>query len=127
MSTAFHISPGESVEASRLKIDLADYKAKLLERWPDLKFIDPINLLLSCILPNSAEGVAGLIVHLVSEDSIAMELGHGFYEFILWHRKYVSSEHRLFLWAAHDPERDFELKYDTSENEIREFAGIMDD
>lgn len=112
-------------EETRLKIDVADYKNELMERWPDITFDEPYSMILCAVLPPVTKGRAGQRIKLVSEDTVSMKLGDTFYDFILWHRSYVPSKYRLFLYDE-DPISSFEISPNTTEADIRTFIDIQD-
>ncbi len=133
MSRAYFIADGDPMdhsldlvdEETSLKIDVADYKNKLMERWPEIIFEESSPMELKAMLPSSRRTGTGSRIALYYQSIASLSFGDTFYDFILWHRSYVPSRYRLFLYDE-DPDSSFEIHPHTTEADLRTFIDLQD-
>ncbi|MBI5927840.1 MAG: hypothetical protein HY862_00910 [Chloroflexi bacterium] len=132
MSRAYFIAAGDPLDNSlepideekSLKLDAADYKNKLIERWPEIIFEETSYMELSAVLPSLRRGGTGATITLW-KSIVSLRIGETFYDFILWHRSHVPSKYRLFLYDE-DPISSFEIYPYTTEADIRTFIDLQE-
>jgi hypothetical protein len=137
MSTTFFIAPfdpraWEDPEdtspkpTSDLSINPSEYRAKLLERWPQMTFIHTLPVL-NWELPLEDGEYSGLSGHLQTNLQI-VEFGTGpkksFVDFILWHRSVIPEQYPLYLFNSSSWD-SLLLTNDTSEQDVVDFTGMV--
>ena len=105
-------------KTSDLRIDLVEYKALLLERWPGISVYSPPQyVLLEWVFPVTREG-AGPVGGLENNQTVFLDTP--FDEFFLWHRTIIPAQYQLFLF--HEGSWDtLELKPEITLEEIQSF------
>ncbi len=97
--TPYHPDNNE-IENTYFKIDVPNYKQKLIEQWQGIEFHNslPGRELIYWSLPD-IDGNAGLLCTLqIDYQTISFGSSHNAGEFIYWHRQYVDSQHKLYLY-----------------------------
>jgi hypothetical protein len=128
MSTSFFVAPYEpdSWESapSDLRIDPEQYRRQMQQEWPEAAIQSPPpfpTYLLWWRL--DGEGELGAEGGLQNDRQVVETRPYpepSFLRFVLWHRKVVVREHRLFLFREDSP-RSLELTSSTSADELRRF------
>lgn len=121
MSVIFLITPPEG-QKQVFQVDLAKYRAKLLERWPDVLFPNMVpgsDMLLEWALPN---GVWAML----HKDRQTISFGltpedKRFTEFIIWYRAYVPADIKLSLFDS-SSSNELQLRFDTTAQNILNFV-----
>lgn len=105
-------------KTSDLRIDLVEYQALLLERWPGISVYSPPQyVLLEWVFPVTREG-AGPVGGLENNQTVFLDTP--FDEFFLWHRTIIPAQYQLFLF--HEGSWDtLELKPEITLEEIQRF------
>ena len=142
MSTIFLIAPyerGAWIEAndrgevliSDLKIDPDTYNQGVQKRWP-LAIVEPVPSVcpyqIQWLLPTGREGFGGFCVSLWRNlQVVVFDTGpkEVFLDFVLWHRSFIPTIHRLFLFNLASSDC-LELKSNTTAQDLIAFTGLLD-
>lgn len=121
-------APDDDKPTSDLRIEPAAYERALVARWPDVGIAQQVisHCVLYWELPTEAGQPTGLPGQLFNDHqlvSFAAGPKQSLVDFVLWHRSYVPSHYRLYLFHAEGWER-LELTPTTSEQDILDFTGI---
>lgn len=114
------------VNDDQLFIDPNWYREELLKRWPNTTFfqISPDVMLLewhSEIL--QGHELLPLCIAALHHDGQVVSCDTPVEAFFLWHRRVIPSQYRLFLWTESDHKNVFELKPNTTWEELAHFFG----
>lgn len=100
------------------EIDANDYKAKLVQRWTDIVFLDAQQpYLLRWMIPISG---GGGVFFAQRDCTVVFDYHNLLHEFVLWQRIIIPLERCLFLFLEHTFEF-LEIHSSTTVEEIREF------
>ena len=128
MSTYYYIVPFQpdkwESETSSLSIDPTRLQKELKSQWPDITILTPQqdDLYLLEWQFNHQGGPSYLSGLQRGNQTVSFGLDAYFIEFILWYRKFVQSNFRLFLTCdAYPITRFLELTSDTNEKSINNY------
>lgn len=130
---SFFILPYEPIQweesKSGLLIDPDQYKSSLMEKWPDARvYVPPSDSTYKIcweVLFDYGNGFSGGLQSDQQVISISPATLSDLNKFVIWHRKIIPKEYRLFLtWEG--SWKSMELRLETTEDDIKGFTGLIE-